>query len=158
MAQRMVTFCVWSVPVAQPRVRATSRGGHAAVYTQTTIKTTGGVRKPHPIVEFKHAVREAARPKFPDGVLHGPLYVHVEAVFPRPKALQTKKLAGVRMWHQKKPDRDNLDKAVLDALKEIAWVDDCQVCDGGQRKRYTNPGESPHVVVTIRELDGDEPF
>ena len=145
------------VPVAQPRVRATSRGGHGKVYAPSTVKTASGVRKPHPIVEFKHAVREAARSHF-DAPLLGPLYVHVEAVFPRPKALQTKKLANVRMWHQKKPDRDNLDKAVLDALTGIAWVDDCQVCDGGQRKRYTHPGESPHVRVTIRELDGQGPI
>lgn len=151
-------FTIGMVPVAQPRARATSRGGRAAMYSPSTIKSASGVRRPHPIVEFKHAVREEARPLFGDGPLLGPLYVHVEAVFPRPKSLQTKKLAQAPLWHQKKPDRDNLDKAVLDALTGIAWVDDCQVCDGGQRKRYTHYGELPHVRVTIRELDGQGPI
>lgn len=155
---RHVVIEIVMVPVAQPRIKAANRGGRASVYTPTTIKSASGVKRPHPIVEFKHAAREAARPLFVEGPLLGPLFVHVEAVFPRPKALQTKKLAQARLWHQRKPDRDNLDKAVLDALTGIAWADDCQACDGGQRKRYTNPGESPHVTVTIRELDGDEPF
>lgn len=55
--------------------------------------------------------------------------------------------------HIKKPDRDNLDKAVLDALTGIFWIDDCQVCDGRIRKRIASGDESEGVFVSISVLE-----
>jgi Holliday junction resolvase RusA-like endonuclease len=52
-----------------------------------------------------------------------------------------------------KPDRDNLEKALLDALTGLLWIDDAQVCAGEPRKRYTAPGESPGAVVVVELLD-----
>jgi Holliday junction resolvase RusA-like endonuclease len=40
-----------------------------------------------------------------------------------------------RLPHTSKPDRDNLDKAVMDALKGIAWIDDGD--------------EQPHVLLEL---------
>jgi Holliday junction resolvase RusA-like endonuclease len=73
-------------------------------------------------------------------------------VFPRPQALIWKKRSMPRLWHDKKPDRDNLDKAIMDSLKGLAWVDDAQVCEGEIRKFIAAGDEQPHAVITITPL------
>lgn len=50
-----------------------------------------------------------------------------------------------------KPDRDNIDKAVCDALKGVVWADDCYTVEGNQRKVY---GLEPGVAVCITPLVG----
>jgi crossover junction endodeoxyribonuclease RusA len=54
---------------------------------------------------------------------------------PRPKSLPK------RVTHMtKKPDIDKLIRAVLDALKGVAWCDDSQVVSVYASKRYGQPG------------------
>ena len=48
----------------------------------------------------------------------------------------------------KKPDCDNVIKAILDSLNQIAYHDDTQVVDLQIRKFYSH---KPRVVVTIKE-------
>jgi len=48
-----------------------------------------------------------------------------------------------------KPDKDNVIKAIYDGLNGVCWVDDAQVCEGVQRKRYA---AEPGVTVEIEEL------
>jgi hypothetical protein len=44
--------------------------------------------------------------------------------------------------HTERPDKDNLEKAVMDALTGIQiWNDDCQVY-GGNTEKYWTPGKS----------------
>jgi Holliday junction resolvase RusA-like endonuclease len=44
--------------------------------------------------------------------------------------------------HTVKPDKDNLEKAVMDALTSIQiWEDDCRVY-GGNTEKYWTPGKS----------------
>jgi Holliday junction resolvase RusA-like endonuclease len=61
-----------------------------------------------------------------------------------------------RTYHAKKPDRDNLDKAVMDALKGLAWIDDSQVCDGRIIKLIAAGDEQPHVEIRIISLGGSD--
>jgi Holliday junction resolvase RusA-like endonuclease len=58
----------------------------------------------------------------------------------------------MREFHAKKPDRDNCDKSVMDALKGIAWIDDAQVAGGEIWKYIASGDEQPHVVIRIAEL------
>ena len=52
-----------------------------------------------------------------------------------------------------KPDRDNLDKAVLDALTTLRfWIDDSQVCSGRIVKRYES-GQGPGCQIHITQLE-----
>jgi len=58
-----------------------------------------------------------------------------------------------RIRHAKKPDRDNLDKALMDSLTGLLWIDDAQVCDGRITKWIAAGDEQPHVVVTLSEVE-----
>jgi len=52
-------------------------------------------------------------------------------------------------WHIGKPDRDNLDKFILDAMKGVFWKDDSIVCDGNISKKYD---ENPRTWILITKL------
>jgi Holliday junction resolvase RusA-like endonuclease len=148
-----------AVPVAQPRARATQgRNGHARVHEVTTIKNADGSRKAHPIVAFKATVRLAVERAYQGPPLTGPLRVDVTAVFPRPNSMIWKTKLMPRERHIKKPDRDNLDKAVLDSLKDLLWVDDCQVCAGEIEKWIAAGDEQPHVEITITRIHAPSLF
>jgi Holliday junction resolvase RusA-like endonuclease len=58
----------------------------------------------------------------------------------------------VLVWHEKKPDLDNLLKALKDALTGLAWRDDSQVCQCYCEKRYANHDEQPHATITVKEV------
>jgi Holliday junction resolvase RusA-like endonuclease len=150
----VIRLIVNTVPVAQPRARATSRGAHAAMYSPTTVKTKAG-RKAHPIVAFKTAVRAAAFGKGFDGtnLIDSALRVDCCFVFPRPQRLLRKSDPKGRIPHTIKPDRDNLDKAVLDSLTGLVWVDDCQAASGLVEKYYAAAGEAPHVTIVITKVE-----
>ena len=47
------------------------------------------------------------------------------------------------------PDRDKLDRAVLDALTGIVYKDDGQVCGGTVWKFYATDGNPTGVMITI---------
>ena len=132
-----------AVPVAQPRARATTINGAARMYEAA---------KSHPVHAFKASVRLAAREVYQGPPLDCPLSVSAVFVFPRPKRLVWKKRDMPRVPHSIKPDRDNCDKALLDALRGTVFVDDAQVCDGSLRKVYAAGDEQPHVLVTIEQL------
>lgn len=56
-----------------------------------------------------------------------------------------------------KPDRDNLDKIVLDSLKRAGCLhDDAQVCAGEPIKLYAGPDQDPGVRVVLSVLDVSE--
>ena len=50
----------------------------------------------------------------------------------------------------KKPDVDNVIKAVLDACNEIVYDDDAQVWYLAGFKRYCDEGQEPHIHVKIQ--------
>lgn len=57
-----------------------------------------------------------------------------------------------RLWHDIKPDKDNLEKSLMDALKGLAWRDDAQVCRSLTEKVVASGNEQPRVEVRIEEL------
>lgn len=145
---RAIEFTVPAIPCAQPRQRHAVINGQARNYAPTTVGK-GVNKRPHPIVEFKHAARRAATEAHPGGPLTGPLRVDVVFVFPRTSNMFWKTRPMPRVPHAKKPDRDNCDKAILDSLKGICFVDDSQVCDGRIEKWIAAGNEQPHVWVRI---------
>lgn len=131
---KTIRFCVHGAPVGKARPRVT-RTGHA--YTPEKTKN------------YERIVRacyqsQVGRFSFPPGV---PLTVHLYAEFPIPKSTSKKKAASLRgRWHIKKPDADNVAKAVLDALNGIAYPDDAAISKLTVEKTYS---DQPGVMVQI---------
>lgn len=82
-----------------------------------------------------------------------PLSVDLVAAFPPPARPLHPAL------HVVKPDRDNVDKLVLDAMKRAGLlVDDDQVAAGGLVKVYARPPARPGVLIVMHALvPGDAP-
>lgn len=92
----------------------------------------------------------SARPRRP---LVGPLIVLIDFLLPRPRRLCRRSDPTGEIPCDRRPDRDNLEKAVLDALQADGWfVDDAQVVGGEVRKLYHAIGEAPGARITIAEV------
>jgi Holliday junction resolvase RusA-like endonuclease len=110
--------------------------------------------------DFKAAVKQAATEAgLYNKLLEGPLGLVLTFRMPRPKnhfgsgknARALKESAP--SWHTVKPDLDNIEKALKDALSDIrAWGDDCQVCKVAKEKIYVEGMEAPVSSVEIYEL------
>ena len=131
------TFTIHSEPVGKARPRVTSRG------TFTPKKTRDYERQ----VQIEYGTQ--CRNKCFDGK---PLMVEITANFSIPKSKSRKDrvsmLAG-EIRPTKKPDCDNIAKAILDALNGIAYNDDSQVVSCSVKKFYA---AEPSVIVRIREV------
>ena len=148
----MITFFVAGTPIAQPRVRACIRGKHAGVYDPGTAN------------EWKNKVMScgttaAYRPEHSTKfeILTGPVGLTLHFFLPRPKHHsrsngELKQTAP--WWHTSKPDLDNLEKAVKDAITQIGviWADDSQVCMSQKTKIYTTNENPVGVRIFIEKL------
>jgi len=103
-------------PIAQPRVKVSTKGGFARAYTE----------RDHPVHAYKQAIRLAYVNEGGE-ILEGPIEIRIACWFERPKG-HSKKRRKQAEPKATKPDLDNLAKAILDALSEIAYNDDEQVC------------------------------
>jgi len=146
-----ITFQVFGEPKAQPRPRAFARKmGDKFVARVFEAGTAEG---------WKSLIATAAKPHAPAVPYTCPVRVDVTFIFPRPKIhhIANKPERGLRsdapQWHTKKPDRDNLDKALLDALTQLGcfWHDDAQVCCGEIVKEF---GPTPGARVMITPMEG----
>lgn len=144
----IIEFRIPAVPKGQPR------------QAQRVVVPKGGkpfamnyMPKGAPIHNFKATVRMAAEKSYVGPPLTGPLRVDMTFVFPRSKAQTWKTRPMPRIPHDKKPDRDNCDKAVLDALKGLMFIDDCQACDGRIQKWIAAGDEQPHVMVRVETIE-----
>lgn len=138
-----VAFTVPAVPVAQPRAKASSFGGHTRLYTPT--KTASG--KTHPIAAFKATVQMAFREACHLPPHDGAVMVNMAFILPRPQKLLKKSSPAERVKHTVKPDIDNLQKAVMDALSGLLFVDDRQVYSVLAWKWYAAKDEQPCVII-----------
>lgn len=134
-------------PCGQPRVKATLRAGHAAVYTPKTVKDEAGRSKPHPAAVYKASIQHAWGTEQLATEL--PVRMHVEAVFPRPSAKRWKTRPMPSYPHCHAPDGDNIAKAIMDALNGLAYRDDSQIWSLVVMKRVASGDESPHTRIVV---------
>lgn len=142
----VIRFTVPSVPVAQPRQRHRIVKSGARVYSHNYTPTKD------PVNAFKAAVQMAARQAYQGPPLSGALDVRMVFVMPRPKSMTWKTKPMPRVPHTGKPDRDNLMKSVQDALNELLWKDDSQICAGAIEKFIAAGDEQPHVEVFVNVI------
>ncbi len=121
-----------AVPKGRPRVAL--RGKHPVVYTPTKTR------------EWEQLIKLAAAGKVKK-LITGPIDLYVAFFLPRPKTLPKKVV-----HHTKRPDLDNLVKAVMDALNGVVWRDDSQVVEKYACKYYVYEMR-PHVTIDILEME-----
>jgi len=141
-----VSFVVPGVPVAQPRQRTRIVEAEDRTYTQNYTPAK------HPVNAFKAAVALAVAAAYQGPPLEGPLRVSVLFLLPRPGRLIWKRREMPRVWAPVKPDRDNLEKSLQDALNGQLWADDAQIVAGAVRKMYASGDEQPHTEVEVMTL------
>jgi len=146
------TFVVPIAPRGAARNHPVVIAGHASTYPDAQT------------VAWQQQIAFAAASVLPTTRLVGPIGVSGLALLPRPKRmLQRSKKTGQLlhaaeslMWAPVKPDRDNIDKGVLDGLKPF-WQDDAQVVNGGIAKCYCEVTGRPRVIVRVTMLDDQVP-
>lgn len=130
-----IRFSVPGAPVAKARPRFT-KNGHA--YTPDKTRSYEAI--------VKLCAMKAMKGK---KLLTGAILLSVTAFFPIPKyftkAIREKAMSG-ELWHQKKPDWDNVGKIVSDALNGVVFSDDAKVSRAIVEKRYS---EFPRVEVLV---------
>ena len=136
----MIKFTVPAVPIAQPRPQPVKIGNRAGM---------ANVPKKHPVHAFKATVRLAAEKVYHGAPLEGPLRVDVTFVLPRRRVRIWKSKPMPREWHDRKPDKDNLEKSVYDALTGLLWRDDSQICCGYVEKWEASGDEQPCVEIVV---------
>ncbi len=132
-------FTIHAAPIGKARPRVTNHG------TYTPKKT----REYEALVRSEYNI-QCGLQHFGDK----PLSVYIEAWFPIPKSTSKAKSQDMlyhRILPTKKPDADNVAKAICDALNGVAWNDDAQIVTLTVIKRY-GAGHG-NVNVVIREVE-----
>jgi len=102
--------------------------------------------------------KEGAKPYLLDGMggrppYPGPIECRIVACFSCPKGDERKRDPRPARPHSKRPDAENVAKAVLDAATGIVWVDDSQVYRLFIEKRIAAQGDAPFVSVEVWEVE-----
>ena len=133
------TLVIHEMPQPKERPRATVVAGRAKIYTPRTTEA------------YEKRIRTEWVKAYGDKPEEGPLRARIYFGMPIPKSetKANKALMMVRkLFPAKKPDLDNLIKAVMDAVNGVAYKDDCQIVTILARKNYS---EIPYVKVIISE-------
>lgn len=104
-------------------------------------------------LNYKEFISWAAKRKAPTEPYEGAVEI-VNLIFfmpiPASWSRQKKKShSGDCMPHIKKPDIDNLEKGVYDALNKIIWKDDGQIYKVGNKAKYYS--EFPRIELEIKQ-------
>ena len=138
---RRLMFEIPGEPVAKARPRVVNLRGYSVAYTPEKTKS------------FENLVKMMYVNKYKDTKLEGPLSLTIHAFFSIPKST-SKKLKNEWIHGRcpviKKPDTDNLAKAIADSLNKIAYNDDSQIAEIYVTKEYA---ERPRTMVIIREIE-----
>ena len=134
-----VKFTVYGDPKGKGRPRFRRVGRMTMTYTpKETVEYENNVKK-----SFLSSIDKDTFVPF-----SGPVEADALCIFEVPKSYSKKKRAElIGTPHTKKPDTDNICKALLDPLNDIAYEDDSQVCKLSGLKLY---GEIPRVELTIK--------
>ena len=126
-------------PIAQPRVKVSTRGGFARAYVDAK----------HPVHAYKQAIR-LSYVNAGGEVLGGPVSIRIVCWFERPKG-HSKKRRQQAEPKTTKPDLDNIGKAILDALNERAYNDDGQVYRLTVEKWYVGPFDAVGTMIEVNQ-------
>jgi Holliday junction resolvase RusA-like endonuclease len=151
------TLNVRGEPKAQPRTKATAtcpKGCRGKIPGCTNPRPFVRMYTPDTAKDWKQAIMLAIKPHVPANP-HD-LHFTVDCTFYLKRPVTMMRLKDINQVepHGKKPDRDNLDKAVLDAITQSGfWRDDSLACFGTIRKYYTDKRQGTGARITIRSVE-----
>jgi Holliday junction resolvase RusA-like endonuclease len=126
--------------VGKQRPRATTRGGFARMYTSAATR------------EFETIVQDEIKRimnkrnyEMIDGEI--PLDVKIDFYFKLPNVSNKKKRMMEHQPVMKRPDVDNLEKSVLDAMNGVVFKDDCQVVSSWETKLYAGFEDTTNTII-----------
>ena len=140
------TFFIAGTPKPQARPRFARRGKFVTTYSQTT--------------DWKKVCIKNAKEIFACvGMYENAIRVDLAFYFQRPKShYRTGKFSHLLRddapkYHVKKPDKDNLEKCVTDAMTDAGLIkDDCIIIVGETAKSYVREDEKEGCSVSISEI------
>ncbi len=136
---KRVEFTIPGEPKGKGRPRFARTGKYVRTYTpQDTVNYENLVK-----LEYQNTGTDVFFEK------DEPIYMQVYAYYSIPKSASKKKrqqMIDCEIRPTKKPDSDNILKAVCDGLNGVAYVDDTQIVDTVIRRFYS---EIPHVDVAL---------
>lgn len=138
----MITFTVYGKPQGKARARTVRNRFTGKVHSFTPDKTS----------EYENLIRYAYH-KQGGKITDGPLSVFIVAFVPIPASFSKKQKAAAvagELFPEVKPDNDNIEKIVFDALNGIAYKDDIQIVNSSTVKRFDS---DPRIEVTVRRLE-----
>jgi Holliday junction resolvase RusA-like endonuclease len=101
-------------------------------------------------------INAAEKSKFKGYFNKEPVKVSILAVYPIPQSKSKKMKKEMEygtILPTKKPDADNIAKAICDALNGVAYGDDAQICKLCVSKRYQAlEGCTPYTLVEVEEI------
>lgn len=134
----MPKFTIEGNPVAKGRPRFRNRGNYVKAYTP---KKTKQYEKYVAYCYLRDCGRE---------MVEGAIQIIIRSYHPIPSSVSKRKRKAMDgAYHTRKPDFDNIVKAIMDGLNGVAFRDDSQVCDCREIKRYST---EPRVEVEINQL------
>ena len=136
----MITFVVPGAARGKQRARTVRNGSHTYTPKETLLAEN----------QIAWYCREAMKAHGATK-LEGPVMLEFRALYNCPSSWSKKKKAEA-YWKTTKPDLDNIEKLLKDALNGVAWVDDAQIAKVAKLKRYIEDGEEARIVVTIKAL------
>ena len=140
-----ITFIVPGKPTPKGRPRFTRVGNYVKTYTPE--KTA--VFENMVALCYEAACRKAGEPGF---LFDGPIAIEVHCYFRPPKSASKKARAAMlsgETKYTKKPDADNIFKAVTDGCNAVAYRDDSQIVRIAADKSYA---DYERTEVTITQL------
>ena len=145
LEHKPVSFVVPGEPQGKGRARISKAGKFARLYT------------PAKTVAYEGLVALAAQEVMQGrALITGPVLIELRILHAVPQSMSKKRRLGALAGEipcLKKPDTDNVLKAICDACNGVVWRDDVQATDGAFRRRWA---ETPGVHVRIVPLMGEQ--
>ena len=137
-----VSFVVPGEPVGKGRPRVSTIGGHARMFT------------PKKTANYESLIAMAAQQAMAGRMLiEGPVMVELHIMVGIAASWSKKKTQAALLGEvmpTKKPDIDNVLKAICDGINGIVFKDDVQVVDVHSRKRFSDtPGVKVRIVPLV---------
>lgn len=141
----MITLDLYGAPIAQKRPRIFKNGNKMIAWD--------------PDSKLKEGFKWQIKSQYRDEPLTCPIAMDVTFYMPIPEStsgIKKRQMVNGVIYHIKRPDIDNMEKAILDILNGIVLKDDSQIVELRAKKIYSDkPGTSIRVYPLSHEARND---